>query len=215
MTRWKRRTLLISWGGALVLALVCFGVFAQGLMRDYYTGDAVIRFDPTRAAEWRSASFRVRGEGTYRLYIASVNHDPDPVGRLFRGRLEVEVRDPDGEPVLKRTYGAGTTGHRVPDNYGDSALASLRLQGWPLRAWHLRLRVLEGDSEFLTGRTELRLRRQRDDPGMGGLVNYAMIVPGGIALLIALVLSLPLARTGTRWPLIATAAAGLALLVLL
>lgn len=210
-----RRACFIGWSVSFPLALACFAILAQGLMRDVYTGDPVVAFDPTKRSNWLSVPFRVWGKGAHALHISSVNHDPAVVGRRFEGELQVRVTDPARRPVLEKSYAPGAAGYRLPDNYGDAVFERLTLDGWPLHPWHLEMRVTKADPQFVTGRTELRLRKQRYEPGMGGLINYAMIVPGGILLLIALVLSLPLARAGTRWPLIATLAATVGILLVL
>jgi hypothetical protein len=201
---WKRRVLWVVWGLSFGLGLVCLGVFMQGLIRDSDAGDAIIRVNFASPAGWVSAPFRVWGEGTYHLRISSVNHDPQFTGRPLDAEFEVQVIAPDGNAVLRQTYGAGATGHRVPDNYGDRRLATLDLNDWPLRRGELRVGVLKPDPNFITGQTELRLRKERYDPGMGGLINYVMVIPAGIFLLIALGVSFLLARAGSRAPLIST-----------
>jgi hypothetical protein len=211
----KRRILLTIWGLFFVLAWGCLAVFAQGLMRDHYTGDPVAKIDPQVRTDWISVPFHVWGKGSYDLRISSVNHDPVPVGRLFEGKMQVRIKDPDGRLVFEKLYEAGMTSHRVPNNYGDSQLALISLNAWPLRSWRLEVRVTEGDPAFTTTQTDIRLRKQRDDPGMGGLMNYAMIVPGTIFLLLAFFLSLPLLQSGNRWPLITTATMSIAFIALI
>jgi hypothetical protein len=209
-----RRIAWAGWSVSLLLAVACFAVFVQGLARDLRVGEPVITLDPRAESDWRSASFRVWGRGSYTLRISSVNHDPRTVGRLFGGELEVRITAPEGRSWLHRAFPAGSTGHRVPDNYGDAALETLMLDDWPLRAWQLSVRVTKADPDFVAGRTQLALRKRRYDPGMGGMMNYAMIVPGAVFLLLALALSLVLARGGARTPLIVTALAAAAVLVL-
>jgi hypothetical protein len=211
-----RRTLLIIWGLIFFLAMGCLFLIAQGLIRDFYTGDPVAGIDPQISSDWTAVPFRLWGKGSYDLQISSVNHEPSSVGRLFRGEMQVRVKDPHERVVFERTYNAGVINHRVPNNYSDNQLASMVLDDWPLRQWRLEVRVTEGDPNFVTtGKTEVRLRKQRYDPGMGGLMNYAMMLPGGVLLLIALFISVFLARGGSRWPLVATATSCIAFLVLL
>ena len=211
----KRRVLLSLWCLTFVLALGASAIFVRGLIRDYYTGDAVVRFDPAQQTEWISDSFRVWGQGSYALRLSSVNHDPVPVGRRLASEFEVLISDPRGKRVLQKTYCPGSIEHRVPDNYADTLLETLELNDWPLRSWRLQLRVINADPNFRTSRTELRLRKQRYDPGMGGLANYVMIVPAGVLLLVSFILALFLARNGTSIPLYITAAGSLAFIVLL
>ena len=211
----KRRVLLSLWCLTFVLALGSSAIFVRGLIRDYYTGDAVVRFDPGQQTDWTSDSFRVWGQGSYALRLSSVNHDPVPVGRRLASRFEVLISNPHGKTVLQKTYGPDSIEHRVPDNYADTLLETLELNDWPLRSWRLQLRVINADPNFKTSRTELRLRKQRYDPGMGGLANYVMIVPAAVLLLVSFILALFLARAGTSIPLYITAAGSLAFIVLL
>ena len=211
----KARALLILWGLSFVLTVGCFAVFNQGLVRDVYTGDPEEMFDPKAVSEWISDPFRVWGQGSYALYVGSVNHDPGPVGRPFTGAFEVRVTNPDDQIIFEKMYPPGSTGHRVPTNYGDIRLDTLTLDDGPWRPWRLHARVVSGDPNFETTQTELRLRRQRYEPGMGGLMNYAMIIPGSILLFVSFLLALPLASSGKRFPLIATVLACLAWLVFL
>jgi hypothetical protein len=210
-----RRILLTVWGLFFFLALGCLAVFAQGLMRDFYTGEPVAKINPQVRTDWITVPFRVWGEGSYDLRIRSVNHDPVPIGRLFEGKMQIRIKDPDGKLVSEKSYEAGMTNHRVPNNYGDSQLALISLSDWPLRSWRLEVRVTDGDPNFTTTQTEIRLRKQRYDPGMGGLMNYVMIVPGAIFLLLAFFLSFPLLQSGSRWPLITTATMSIAFLALI
>jgi hypothetical protein len=135
--------------------------------------------------------------------ISSVNHDPQHVGIPLRGEFEVRVVKPDGNPIRRQVFGP-TTGHRVPDNYGDVTLAVFDLDDWPLRSWHFEVKVINPDPNFRTTRTEVKLRKQRYDPGMGGLMNYVMMIPAALFLALAFLASLPLAKGGSRAPLIMT-----------
>lgn len=211
----KRRLLLLFWGLSFLLALGSGAIFIQGLMRDYYTGDPVVRFDPGRKTGWIASSFRVWGQGSYALRISSVNHNPDFVGRLLESEFEVMITDPEEKTVLRKTYRPGSIEHRVPSNYGDTLLETLELNDWPNRSWRLQVRVTKGDPDFVTSQTQLKLRKQRYDPGMGGLLNYAMLVPAGLFLVVAIILSSLLAAGGTFTPLVLTAVASSAFLFIL
>lgn len=50
-------------------------------------------------------------------------------------------------------------------------------------------------------RSEIKLRKARPELGMGGLMNYAIIVPAGILLILAMLVAVPL-RATSRAPLI-------------
>ena len=203
---WQRRTLWGAWSLSFALALACIGVFIQGVMRDTRSGDPVLRVDFSSATR-SEASFRVWGQETYDLLISSVNHDASLVGHPLGAEFEIRVAGPDGKPVLYRTYASGATGHQIPSNYGDVKLATLELDGSPLRSWTLRLEVLKPDPMFRTAQTHLKLYKRQYNSGMGGLVNYAIMIPGAVLLLLALAVSVPLFRGGSRLPLLLTASA--------
>lgn len=92
----------------------------------------------------------------------------------------------------------------------------LRLAGGPLGRWRLAARVRDPDPRFAEStslRSRVLLRPRRPDPGMGGLINYAMIVPATLLFLLSLGLALAIARrSGRRAP---TWISGLLLLALL
>lgn len=212
---WQRRTLWCAWGVAFGLAVACMGVVVQGVIRDTRAGDPVIPVDFAAKPHSAEASFRVWGRHTYDLLISSVNHDASIVGRRLAAEFQVEIADPDGHVVLQRTFPPGSTGLELPYDYGDVGLAALELDGSPLRSWTLRVNILESDPDFKSAQTHLKLYKQRYDPGMGGLMNYAMMVPGGVLLLVALALAIALARGGSRVPLLVTGAGGVLILLIL
>ncbi len=81
--------------------------------------------------------------------------------------------------------------------------------------WTLKARVLDADPKFSTAFTDIKLWKVRPDPGMGGLINYVMIIPAGIFMLVAFVASLVLAKQGARSALMVTLIGGVACFVLL
>jgi hypothetical protein len=99
-------------------------------------------------------------------------------------------------------YPPGSTGHSVPRNYGDVTLDTVEVDDWPFRRWALLVRVLDGDPGFENVRSEIKLRKVGPELGMGSLMNYAMIVPAGILLILATLIAVPLARANSRTPLI-------------
>lgn len=205
MTPRRKLILLSVWGALFTFGALCAGVFVHGVLRDHRVGEPVLEVDLGNHSHWLRTSFRVFGTGDYRLILSSVNHDPGLVGRPFDGRLQVQVADPSGRLVMDRLYGPATLEYRVPSNYGDRTLDLLSLSGWPLRPWELRARIFDGDDDFRMVHSELKLWKERYDPGMGGMINYVMIIPAGVLLLMALLVSLPLFRAGVRTPLVSTA----------
>lgn len=213
MTPRRKVVLLSIWGVLFTLGALCAGVFVQGVLRDHRVGEPVLDINLGAQSQWLITPFRVFGDGDYRLILSSVNHNPGLVGRPFDGRLEVQVRDPDGRLVLDRLYNSAELNYRVPSNYGDRVLNLLSLAGWPLRSWELRAKIADGDDDFQTVRSELKLWKERYDPGMGGMINYVMIFPAVLFLSFAFLVALPLFKSGTRFPLISTA--GLVALILI
>ena len=197
----RNRILLGSWAILFVSALVCASLFVQGVLRDTRYGEPVQRLELSADTDWLATPFRVWGAGRHRLILSSVNHDGALVGRSFDGEIEIRVVDSGGRVVLQRAYPPGSTGHSVPSNYGDVTLDTIELDDWPFRRWRLLVRVSDGDPSFANVRSEIKLRKVRPELGMGGLMNYAMIVPAGILLILATVAAVPL-RATSRAPLV-------------
>jgi hypothetical protein len=212
VSSWKPRFLWSAWLFSIVLTLIFTSIFVQGVLRDRRIGEPVLRIDLSSASDWVSAPFRVWGPGTYTLFISSVNHDPKFVGALLAGDFEVLIADPDGVRFFHQVYASGSTGHLLPSNYGDSKLGSFKLDDWPLRSWMLRARVLKPDPQFNTAQTQIKFWKDRYDPGMGGLMNYVMIIPALVFLVLSFLVSLALAAKGFRTPIFVTVACSIAFL---
>lgn len=210
----KSFALWTGWAVTFGLALACFIILIQGVMRDTRWGEPAIPVDFSEASGWHSESFRVWGKDTYTLFISSVNHDPELAGRHLTANFDVRILGADGEPVLNRLYYGEYLTHKVPQGYGDLPLATLEISGKPWRPGTLQVRVREPDPAFRTTRSELKLWKEGSEVGMGGLLNYAFMFPGAVLLALALVLSGALARRGPKWPLVATLAVSAGLLAL-
>jgi hypothetical protein len=209
-----RLMLTVVWALLLALGVASGGIFVRGVIRDSHVGDPELAVDLARTSAWQRASFRVWDSSRYALSLSTVNHVP-PFGLPYRGAFEVVVRAPSGEPVLQRSFAGDSMQHVRPDNMHWSALDSLALDDRPWRSWELSVRVVRADPAFAGTRSAITLRKQRYDPGMGGMANYIMIVPAGVCLLLALVVSHALwTRTGAIAPLW-TSVAALAILALL
>lgn len=91
-------------------------------------------------------------------------------------------------------------------------MGALELNDRPFRQWTLKARVLKPDSRFKSVYTEVKFWKNRYDPGMGGLINYAMIIPAGIFLALAFFASLSLAAKGSRAPEFITLTGGVVFL---
>lgn len=201
-----------AWLLSIVLTLIFMAIFVQGVLRDRRIGEPTLRIDLASTSDWVSAPFRVWGPGTYTLFISSTNHDRQFVGAELAADFEVSIADPDGARFFHRVYASGSTGHLLPSNYGDSKLGSFKLDDWPFRSWVLRARVLKPDPRFKTARTQIKFWKDRYDPGMGGLMNYVMIIPALVFLVLSLVVSFALAANGIRTPIFVTVACGVAFL---
>lgn len=214
-SRVKGALLWAAWLICFAVALAATGLFAHGAVRDTRIGEPAINVDPAAASGWQSAGFRVFGQGDYRLFISSVNHDPGRAGTPLEGTFEVAILDPEGNAVFEESFAGRETDHEIPGNYGDAELATLVLDDWPVRKWTLKFRVIDPDPGFKGIHTQVKLWKQRDDPGMGGLLNYVMIIPAGVFLLLALAASAALAARRRRWPLALTAVVGVGLMAAL
>lgn len=204
---------LVGWGVAVALALLSWLIFLAGLWRDERPADPVLTIDVARPAGWTSQRFRVWGGGDYKLFLSTVNWDSTRVGTPLLAPIEVQVVSPRGEHLFARSYGPGETGLTLPLNYGDAPLADLRLDGSVLRRYALRARVLAGDARFAPANAHLKLHRKQFDPGMGGMINYVMILPATVFTALAFVLALSLLTRGRRWPLAVSALALFPILV--
>lgn len=208
----KQQLHWLAWIATFGLAVFCAAIVVKGVLRDRRTGEPVLAIDLARLSDWASTRFRVWGEGRYLLFISSVNWDSTFVGTSLDAAIEVAVIDPAGHPVFARVFPPGSTDHVLPMNYGDSRLAEVPLNDWPVRQWTLKARVLTPDERFRTARTQVKFWKQRYDPGMGGMMNYLMIVPAGVLMVLAFATALSLFRSGRRIPMVATVVAA-ALLV--
>jgi hypothetical protein len=199
--------LVVAWAVSMALAVVCAGVFAAGVARDNRAGEPTLEMSFSMPGDWSRVPFRVRRAGTYRLFVSTVNHDPQRVGAPFSGQLEVMISRPDGTPFYSGRFEGAAIRHTVPDNYGDAELARVDLDASLAGTWILAVRVAEPSPAFAGLRSQVKLWREREDPGMGGLINYVMIVPATLFAMLGLLLALPLARRGIYWPILASGAA--------
>lgn len=209
---WKRKLLWSAWSCSIVLTLIFMTIFVLGVLRDRRIGEPVLRIDLSSTSDWVSTPFRVWGSGTHTLFISSVNHDPKFIGAELAADFEVSIADSDGVRFFHQVYASGSTGHVLPSNYGDSKLGSFKLDDWPLRSWMLRARVLRPDPRFKTAQTQIKFWKDRYDPGMGGLMNYVMIIPALVFLVLSFLVSLALARKGSRTPIFLTVVCSVAFL---
>ena len=199
--------LLAGWLLTLALGVSSAAVVVQGARRDMRSGEATIHLSLGQASDWETRSFRVWSDGQYRLFVSTVNFDHPRVGLKFNGELQVVVRRGDGTTLLDQRFGPETMDHRIPYNYGDARLGNLTLGKARIRPWAVSVRVTRADPQFAGVASEVKLWRERVDPGMGGMLTYVLILPALVLLLLAIVLSGALARRGRRWPLAISLAA--------
>ena len=205
--------LLLTWLLCLLGGLALAGIFAAGILRDTHFGQAELPVDLGADGAWQSTDFRVWDDGPHVLWLTSLGPQPpfdpsrpasdvmDPV--RFDGRLRLRIIEPDGDVRLERSYDGGSPAHEVGEGNTWTRLAELDLRDNPVRAWRLEVRVERGDAEFDTPDVTSRvlLRPDRPPAGMGGLINYVMIFPAAVLLLLSLVLGLLIAaRGGSRAP---------------
>jgi hypothetical protein len=194
--------LMVAWAILLALGVWSATVVVLGVRRDTRAGEATIPLSLGDASHWRTASFRVWSDGRYTLFVSTVNFDQPRVGSKFRGEMHVVVRRPDGATFFDRRFGPGTMDHVMPYNYGDTKLASMPIETARIRPWTLAVRVTRADPQFAGVSSEVKLWRDRVDPGMGGVLPYVLIFPAIMLLLLALFFSFVLARRGRTAPLV-------------
>lgn len=197
----KPTLLFGAWGASWLLGALAGLGFAAGVLRDTRAGEPVLPIDLSRPSDWTELRFRPWRSGSSRVFVSTVSHDSTHLGALFAGSLDVLVRDGRGRVVWEGRYDEGEAGIALPWNYGDHVLAVLPVPASLLRPWSLSVRVPSGDPRFAGARSDIKLWRERPDPGMGGLANYVLIVPAGILLLASAVLGVSLAARGSRWPI--------------
>lgn len=200
-----RVALWTGWVLSLGLAAACIAVLATEARQDA----VAVPLDFSRVSGWQSAEFRVWGEETYTLALASVNRDQEYAGRFLAADFRVRVLGAEGEPVLERLYRGETLDHTVPEGAAGTPLARLEVRGKPWRPGKLQVRVTEPDPAFRTTRSELRLQEEPPGGGMAGVVRHPMAVPAAVLMVLGLVLAAVLARRGARWPLLVTGLAAL------
>jgi hypothetical protein len=196
-----RIALKLIWLLLMLISVGATALYVQGLRRDLRVGEPAIDLDLTKRSELLSTTFRVRRSAAHTVYLTSVNHTP-PYGIPFEGILHVRVLNPVGGPVFDQRYQPGSSGHKRPDNMEWTQLARLQLPATGRRTWRLEARVVQPDARFAGVASRVLVREERDDPGMGGLVNYVMPIPAVAFGLFALLIGAVIAkRKEGRWPL--------------
>ena len=208
------RLLWATWIVSITLGIATASVFVAGVRRDNRAGEPTVGISLGAQSGWIETPFRVWRDADYRLFISTVTHDTSRVGTLFTGQFHVLLRGPDGTTRFEGEIPSSTIEHALPNGYGDTEIAVLPLTRSVVRRWTLAVRVARADQRFSGVRSEVKLWRQRDDPGMGGLINYVMIFPAMVFMLLALTVSVPLASRGWKTPLVLSLISALALFVL-
>lgn len=193
--------LLIGWALVFILGVAIATPVAFGIRRDTRAGEVTIPVSLGQAAA-HTQSFRAWTAGSYNLFISTVNFDQARVGSTFSGEVRVVMRRPGGDTLLDRRFGPGTFTHAMPYNYGDTKLATISLDAARLRPWIVSAEVTRADPSFAGVRSEIKLWRERTDPGMGGMITYVLIFPAIVCLLLAVVLAIVLFRRGRTVPLV-------------
>lgn len=207
--KWLR----ILWGACLLLGLASLGIVLQGFLRDSRAGDPAVSIDLARSSAWTDDSFRVWGASSYRLRLSTVYFGEGPIGAVFEGEVEMRVIAPGGGEVLRARVPFGEKTIVLAKNHQSVELGEVDLDDWPLRSGRIEVRVVRPDPRFSGAVAHVELVKRRPDPGMGGMLNYAFIVPAAFFILLALVLAIVIAaRGGGMIPLAISgaAAAGMA-----
>lgn len=194
--------LLIGWALVFVLGVAIATPVALGVRRDARAGEVTIPVSLGEASAPQTQSFRVWNAGSYNLVISTVNFDRARVGSKFTGEVRIVLRRPDGDTLLDRRFDGATFAHSMPFNYGDAKLATISLDAARIRPWTVSVEVTRADPSLAGVRSEVKLWRERTDPGMGGMITYVLIFPAIVFLLLAVVLSGVLLRRGRTVPLV-------------
>jgi hypothetical protein len=181
------------WLLALLAGVFCAGLFFQGVVRDQRIGDPDVSLDLSKPLS-SSREFRPWRGGWYDLAVSSVNHTP-PFGTAFRGKVEIVLVDGSGQAMLKRALDSSRA-HPRPNNMSWTQLDSVKLERSFFDPMTLSARVVAADAGFAGVMTRVHLRRRQYDPGMGGMVNYIMLAPGILLLVVALGIGANIAGRG-------------------
>jgi hypothetical protein len=199
--------LLIGWLLVFALGVAIATPVALGVRRDTRAGEVTIPVSLGEVSTLQTQPFRVWTAGTYNLFISTVNFDQSRVGAKFSGEVRVVVRRPGGGTLLDRQFGPASFAHSMPYNYGDTKLASIPLDAARIRRAAVSVEVTRADPSFNGVRSEVKLWRERADPGMGGMITYVLIFPAIVFLLLAVFLAIVLLRRGRTVPLVLSAVA--------
>lgn len=197
----RRPVLFGIWVVSFLLALGASAIVVAGVRRDTRAGQPVLKIDLARASDWVTVPFRVWGAARHTLLLSSVSFDSTNLGIPLEGAFEVAVVNGRGDTVFRRMYPPGASGHLLPYNYGDTRLATLALSDVPVRAWTMAARVTAPDARFAPATSEVKLWKEQADPGLGGVVNYLMVIPAGLFTLVAIGAAIPLAAQKSPLPL--------------
>lgn len=210
--RTRTFTLFAAWGLCLGLGLVSAAVLLAGILRDTHFGQAELALDLGHEGGWSGSDFRVWGGGGYVLWLTSLGPqppfdpaapDPPTMAVPYQGRFAVRILEPNGNLHREWTYAGDEPAHIAGSGTTWSQLGDVTLRDLPLRTWRLEARTAAADPTFASGdlTSRLLLRPDRAEVGMGGLLNYVLIVPAVLFLALSIVPALLLVRrTGRRWP---------------
>lgn len=208
MTRRPSTWIWGLWAGSFLLSVLCLGTFAWGILRDSNFRDVRAKVDLSTPGRLEQ-EFSVARLDERVLYLTSINHSP-PFDVPFGGSASFQIIAPQGDTALAGVIDS-KLGHLRPDNMDWSTLGSF--QPDTRGRFRLIFEVAGPDSIFQGVNSGLVLRPNQPSVGMEGLITYAMVVPGGILLVVACCLSLLLhLRGGPRWPLFVTLASMVILL---
>lgn len=188
-----RMLLHTVWVLALLAGFFAAGFFFQGVIRDQRIGDPDVSLNLSKPSSG-AREFRSWRGGWYDLAVSSVNHTP-PFGMPFQGKLEIALVDGSGREMLKRALDSSVA-HPRPSNMSWTQLDSVKLERDLLDPMTLSARVVAPDARFAGVMTRVHLRRKQYDPGMGGMVNYIMLAPGILSLVVALGIGANIAGRG-------------------
>jgi hypothetical protein len=147
-----------------------------------------IAFRLARSSDWASTSFVPGRSGSFAVVLESADPTGPPSERAFDGSAEIEVIDPAGRSVLRRTLDGRTIYHRVPTGIVYTGAGSVEVGTAPSGSWTLRVRVERPDPEFERSRDVVYLQTPpRFDTGwyMFGVVAVvivSLVASGTLAL---------------------------------
>jgi hypothetical protein len=198
--RTLKRTLAFTvWLALFAAGLAGEALFVGGILRDGDYGDATVTLELAQRSNWHQAAFRPLMPGRYFVYLVSHDTEARADEETFTGRVYVRVSDPDGRALIAQRFEPPGLDHRLRGGVEWTPVTQLRVARPSVDPWTISARTGRGDPQFDGIASSVVLVRDRDTPGISGLLNYAVVAPAAVALALSLAAAIAVPRNGGTW----------------